>query len=187
MRCCLVHICTTVTIITCRSTGFIIQWRWASLRHSRQLNGCEWSRCSWCVICCGHQWTGPRNHWNYFNTHNQMDTKHYQQAEAFINGNCPTLAVHLVMYAIGHIRPHSLFADPSLSLTRRSPQFITRLSDLPTCRVAASQLYLCDLFTLAAFARLVRMDKWPVTRLLDVIQVTSIDSSLIYGRWIWPR
>jgi len=64
-----------------------------------------------------------------------------------------------VMYAIGHIRPHSLFAGPSLSLTRRSPQFIIRLSDLLTCRVAASQLYLRDLFTLAAFARLVRMDK----------------------------
>ena len=64
----------------------------------------------------------------------------------------------IVMYAIWHIRPHSRFAGPSLSLTLQSPNLSL---ECPTCLPAAfdaSLLYLCDLFTLATFARVDRLD-----------------------------
>jgi len=50
--------------------------------------------------------------------------------------------VCVVMYAIGHIRPHSLFAGPSWSLTRRLPNLSL---DDPTCLPAALLLarYTC--------------------------------------------
>jgi len=87
------------------------------------------------------------------------------------------------MYAVWHIRPHSLFAGPSLSLTLWPPKLSL---DGPTClpaAFAAGLWYLCDLFTFARAG-----PDWVVAgiHLPDVIQVTSIDSSLIEGHWIWP-
>jgi len=53
--------------------------------------------------------------------------------------------MNTVMYAIWHIRPHSLLAGPSLSLSLRSPNLSLDCPDLLTCR-ALAELYLCDLF-----------------------------------------
>ena len=54
-----------------------------------------------------------------------------------------------VMYAIWHIRPHSLFAGPSLSLTLWPPNLSLDGPTYLPAAFAASLLYLCDLFTLA--------------------------------------
>jgi len=60
--------------------------------------------------------------------------------------------VCVVMYAIGHIRPHSLFAGPSLSLTLQSPSLSL---DGPTCLPAAVLLasYTCVTYLLWRHSR----------------------------------
>ena len=87
--------------------------------------------------------------------------------------------LYTVMYAIWHIRPHSLFAGPSLSRTLRPPNLSL---DGPTCLPAAllRACYTCVTYLRwPKFARMNRIDTSLFTRLIDVIQVTLIDSSLI--------
>ena len=65
------------------------------------------------------------------------------------------------MYAIGHIRPHSLFAGTSLSLTLRPPNLSL---DCPTCLPAALLLasYTCVTYLRwPKFARMARMGSDP--------------------------
>ena len=59
------------------------------------------------------------------------------------------IPIPIVMYAIWHIRPHSRFAGPSLSLTLWPPNLSLDGPTYLPAAFAASLLYLCDLFTLA--------------------------------------
>ena len=67
----------------------------------------------------------------------------------------------VVMYAIGHIRPHSLFAGPSLSLTLRPPNLSL---DGPTCLPGAFLLASYTCVTYLLWRRSRAWLEWEVTR-----------------------